>query len=213
MKEKREVVLRDTFANPAPLGLFAFGMTTILLNLHNAGFIQLDSMILSMGIFYGGIAQVFAGVAEGKKNNTFGYTAFISFGFFWLSFAALLIMPKMGWGMEVSNSGLVAFLTIWGIFTSLLFVGTLRLSVALQLVFGSLAVLFFLLAIGDYLGDHRIKTLAGYEGIVCGFLAIYAGIAQVLNEIWGKEILPIGAVSKQKKAEPEQLPEPVAVSV
>lgn len=211
MKEKREVVLKDTYANPAPLGLFAFGMTTILLNLHNAGFIQLDSMILAMGIFYGGIAQIFAGVAEGRKNNTFGYTAFISYGFFWLSFAALLIMPKMGLITEVSNSSLVAFLTMWGIFTLLLFTGTLRISVALQLVFGSLALLFFLLAIGDHTGDHRIKTLAGFEGIICGLLAMYAAIAQVLNETWGEEVLPLGIVSKKKVVAQENLQEAISL--
>lgn len=211
MREKREVVLKDTFANPAPLGLCAFGMTTVLLNLHNAGFIQLDSMVLAMGIFYGGIAQIIAGLAEGKKNNTFGYTAFTSYGFFWLSFAALLIMPKLGLTVEVSTGSLVAFLTMWGIFTSLLFIGTMRLSVALQLVFGTLALLFFLLAIGDYSGDARIKTFAGFEGIICGSLAIYAGMAQVLNEIWGKEVLPLGTVSKRKHVSYDQLSEVVPV--
>jgi len=198
MTETREFTLKDNYANPAPLGLFAFGMTTILLNLHNAGFIELDSMILAMGIFYGGVAQVFAGVAEGRKNNTFGYTAFISYGFFWISFAALLIMPKMGLVAAVSNSSLVAFLTIWGVFTSLLFIGTLKSNVALQLVFGSLALLFFMLAISDYSGNEQLKVIAGYEGIICGSLAIYTGIAQVLNELWGRVVLPLGNVSRNE---------------
>lgn len=213
MKEKREVLLRDTFANPAPLGLFAFGMTTILLNLHNAGFFKLDSMVLAMGVFYGGIAQIFAGVAEGKKNNTFGYTAFISYGFFWLSFAAMLIMPKLGWVEGTSTDSLVAFLTVWGIFTALLFIATFRINVALQCVFGSLALLFFMLAAADYSGSERLKTLAGVEGIICGLLAVYAGIAQVVNEVWGAAVLPLGAISKRKNAEDERVVEVLPLGI
>ena len=86
----------DLTANPAPLGLLGFGMTTVLLNLHNAGLIALGSMILAMGIFYGGLAQVIAGIQEWKKNNTFGATAFTSYGMFWLSLVALLFLPKLG---------------------------------------------------------------------------------------------------------------------
>ena len=88
--------IKDLTANPAPLGLLGFGMTTVLLNIHNAGFFPMSAMILAMGIFYGGIAQVIAGIMEWKKNNTFGTTAFTSYGFFWLSLVALIVMPKMG---------------------------------------------------------------------------------------------------------------------
>src|SRR6201996_4272666 len=94
----------DGIANPAPLGLCAFGMTTVLLNLHNAGFFELNTMILAMGIFYGGLAQVIAGVIEAKKNNTFGLTAFTSYGFFWLSLVGLILMGKFGWGAAPSES-------------------------------------------------------------------------------------------------------------
>src|SRR6476659_9524720 len=88
--------IKDTTANPAPLGLLAFGMTTVLLNLHNAGFFDLSSMILAMGLCYGGLAQVIAGIMEWKKGNTFATTAFISYGFFWLSLVALLLLPATG---------------------------------------------------------------------------------------------------------------------
>jgi uncharacterized protein len=203
MTEVKEVALKDVYANPAPLGLFGFGMTTILLNIHNAGVYELDSMILAMGLFYGGLAQIVAGIVEAKKNNTFGFTAFTSYGFFWLSFVALLVLPKMGLVAAVSNSSLVAYLTMWGIFTLLLFIGTLRISKALQLVFGSLFVLFFLLAIGDATGNENIKKFAGMEGILCGALAIYTGIAQVLNEIYGKSVLPLGPI---KAGEPFSIP-------
>jgi succinate-acetate transporter protein len=188
------VVVKDGIANPAPLGLCAFGMTTVLLNIHNAGFTELSSMILAMGIFYGGTAQVIAGIIEAKKNNTFGLTAFTSYGFFWLSLVALIVMPKLGWMEPASNGSMVAYLSIWGIFTFCLFFGTLRLNRALQFVFGSLTILFALLVWGDASGDAGIKHLAGYEGIICGVSAIYTGIAGVLNEVYGKTVLPVGTV-------------------
>jgi uncharacterized protein len=184
--------LDDVTANPAPLGLMGFGMTTVLLNLHNAGLFGLGSMILAMGIFYGGFAQVMAGYMEWKKGNTFGTTAFSSYGFFWLSLVGLIVMPKMGWAEAPENSAMVAYLVMWGIFTGALFIGTLKLNRALQFVFASLTVLFFLLAIGDYSNSATIKQVAGYEGIVCGASAIYAAIAQVLNEVYKRTVLPLG---------------------
>src|ERR1700687_5055708 len=98
--ELNPILLKDNLANPAPLGLFGFGMTTVLLNLHNAGGFEMNSMILAMGICYGGPAQVIAGIMESKKNNTFGMTAFISYGFFWLSLVALIVLPK--WGLSTA---------------------------------------------------------------------------------------------------------------
>jgi succinate-acetate transporter protein len=189
------VAVKDGIANPAPLGLCAFGMTTVLLNIHNAGFFEMNSMILAMGIFYGGLAQVIAGVIEAKKNNTFGLTAFTSYGFFWLSLVGLLVMPKLGWGVAPSEGAMCAYLSIWGVFTFLLFFGTLKLNRALQFVFGSLTVLFFLLVAGDATGNATIKHVAGYEGIICGASAIYTGIANVLNEVYGRVVLPIGPVN------------------
>lgn len=181
----------DMTANPAPLGLVAFGMTTVLLNLHNAGFFALGSMILAMGIFYGGLAQVIAGIEEWKKNNTFGATAFTSYGLFWMTLVALLILPKMGLADASDKTSMAAYLAMWGIFTLVMFVGTLKANRALQLVFGTLAILFFLLAIGDATGNSTITVIAGYEGILCGFIAIYAGLAQVLNEMYKKTIAPL----------------------
>src|SRR6185437_7260175 len=145
--EPSTIAIKDTTANPAPLGLLAFGTTTVLLNLHNAGIFEMNSMILAMGIFYGGIAQLIAGILEYKKNNTFGMTAFISYGAFWLSLVALIVIPKFGWVPAASESAMVAYLIMWGIFNGLLFIGTLRISKALQFVFATLTILFFLLAI------------------------------------------------------------------
>lgn len=189
------VAVKDGIANPAPLGLCAFGMTTVLLNIHNAGFFEMNTMILGMGIFYGGLAQVIAGVIEAKKNNTFGLTAFTSYGFFWLSLVGLIVMPKLGWGAAPSEGAMCAYLSVWGVFTLLLFFGTLKLNRALQFVFASLTILFFLLVVGDATGNNSIKHLAGYEGIICGASAIYTGIANVLNEMYGKVVLSVGPVN------------------
>ena len=188
--------IKDTTANPAPLGLMGFGMTTVLLNLHNAGLFTLGTMILAMGIFYGGIAQIIAGIMEWKKGNTFAATAFISYGSFWLTLVGLLVMPNIGWGVANESSAMVAYLFMWGLFTMVMFIGTLKLNRALQFIFGSLTILFFLLAIGDATGSAAIKTIAGYEGIVCGLSAIYTGMAQVLNEIYGRTVAPLWPVKK-----------------
>ncbi len=193
-----ETKMVDTTANPAPLGLLAFGMTTVLLNIHNAGFFPIDSMILAMGIFYGGLAQVIAGIMEWRKGNTFATTAFTSYGMFWLTLVGLILIPKMGLGVAgpAPDAAMTAYLVIWGIFTAVLFRGTLRINRALQFVFASLTVLFFLLALGDATGIKAITRLAGWEGILCGASAMYTGLAQVLNELEGKEIWPLGAVKK-----------------
>ena len=164
---EKKVLVTEITANPAPLGLMGFGMTTILLNIHNAGFFPLDAMILAMGIFFGGFAQVIAGIMEFKKNNTFGTTAFTSYGFFWLSLVALNILPLMGYGEAAGSLSMAAYLFMWGLFTLFMFIGTLRISKALQVVFGSLTLLFFLLALGNFTGSTLILTIAGYEGILC----------------------------------------------
>jgi succinate-acetate transporter protein len=189
--------LRDTTGNPAPLGLLGFGMTTVLLNLHNAGFYELNTMILAMGICYGGIAQVIAGIMEWKKGNTFATTAFISYGLFWLSLVTTIVLTKLGWSAPSNETAMGAYLAAWGVFTLVMFVGTLSINRALQIVFGSLTILFFLLAIGDLTNASTgFKHATGYEGIFCGLSAAYAGLAQVLNELAGKTVLPLGVIRK-----------------
>lgn len=195
--EPSTIIIKDTTANPAPLGLLAFGMTTVLLNLHNAGIFEMNSMILAMGIFYGGIAQIIAGIMEAKKNNTFGFVAFVSYGSFWLTLVALIAIPKFGWVPPASESGMVAYFIMWGIFTGLLFLGTLRISASLQFIFATLTILFFLLALGEYSGNTFLKTFTGYEGIICGGSAIYTGAGALLNEVYGKTVLPLGLVVKK----------------
>ena len=182
----------DVTANPAALGLTAFGMTTVLLNLHNAGLFELGSMILAMGMFYGGLGQIIAGIMEWKKNNTFGMTAFLSFGIFWETLVALLILPKLGLADAASANALAAYFVMWGIFTLVMFIGSLKANRALQAVLGLLTILFFLLAISEITGNANILTITGYEGILTGFMAIYAGLGQVLNEMYKRTVAPLG---------------------
>jgi succinate-acetate transporter protein len=185
--------IRDNSGNPAPLGLLGFGMTTILLNLHNAGFYELNSMIIGMGIFMGGLAQLLAGFQEWKKNNTFGATAFTAYGGFWLSLVALWLIPKTQFGLAYKSgeTAVAWYLLIWGLFTLFMFIATLKLNRLLQTIFLSLTILFFLLAISDFTGSATLKLVAGYEGIFCGLSAFYGCCAQVINEVYKKTMLPI----------------------
>jgi succinate-acetate transporter protein len=191
----------DKPANPAPLGLLGFGMTTVLLNLHNAGFYPLGSMILAMGLVYGGLAQVIAGVMEFKKGNTFGTLAFSSYGLFWWSLVILLLLPNftlLSPGVTAANdTAMAAYFFMWGMFTLLMFFGTLRTNRALQFVFSSLTVLFFLLTIVRLTGNpETLLMIAGIEGVICGASAIYTGLAEVLNEVYRKTVLPLCPVKK-----------------
>ncbi len=190
--------MNEKLANPAPLGLLGFGLTTVLLNLHNAGFFPLDTMVLAMGIAYGGLAQVIAGIMEFKKGNTFGTVAFTSYGLFWWSLVALFLLPKTSFlvGFDSpTNISMASYFFMWGLFTLAMFFGTLKKNRALQFVFASLAVLFFLLVARDLTSNAAIATLTGIEGIVCGLSAVYLGLAEVLNETIGKTVLPICPVS------------------
>ena len=188
---KADVVL----ANPAPLGLMGFGVTTVLLNFANANQYTSLAPVLAMGIFYVVIAQIIAGIMEFRKGNTFGTVAFLSYGLFWESFAAIFLIPGMGGFMDTTaNSALAYYLFFWGVFTFLMWLGTFRLNGALNVVFLTLWILFFLLAIGKWEGFSATSSLAigtGYEGVLCGLLAMYTSIAQVLNEVYGKAVLPL----------------------
>jgi hypothetical protein len=170
-------------ANPAPLGLMGFGMTTVLLNMHNAGIFPLGAMILAMGIFYGGLAQIIVGILEWTKGNTFGTTAFTSYGLFWESLVFLLLMKHWGWA-EASTAALIWYFVFWGIFTFFLWIALLlgKKPIPLQLVFITLFLLFFLLAIRDATGSAAIATLTGIEGIICGLLAMFVALSGVIAE-------------------------------
>lgn len=185
-----ERILKNQTANPAPLGLFGFAMTTFLLNLHNAGFYQLDVMIMSMGIFYGGLAQFIAGIMEWKKGNTFGFTAFCSYGAFWLALVFIWVAPLAGL-TAVNSTSLGFFLLIWGLLSCVMFIGTLAGNTIGKLVFGSLVILFFLLAAANFLHSETLHTIAGIEGLICAAFAFYEAAALVINDKFGRTVLAL----------------------
>ena len=187
MSEKESIL-----ANPAPLGLAGFGMTTILLNLANMGVFGVNSIIVAMGIFYGGMAQIIAGIMEFRKGNTFGTLAFTSYGLFWLTLVFIIISSVERPAVTPDNATWAAYLVIWGLFTSMMFLGTLKANRALQTVFLSLAILFFLLAASRFI--PQLIPVAGVEGVFCGFSAFYLSMAEVLNETHKRTVLPIGPV-------------------
>lgn len=182
-----EITMPTKRANPAPLGLLGFGMTTVLLSLHNAGAIQLDSVILAMGIFCGGMAQIIAGAMEYRNGNTFGTVAFTLYGVFWLALIAVKL-DVFGAGADGSTMG--TFCLLWGILTLFLFVGTLKGRLSQKFVFLTLTITFLVLSIADFLGNGTLTQVAGVIGIVCGASAMYTAFAEVIAEQHGKELLP-----------------------
>jgi succinate-acetate transporter protein len=187
---------KSLLANPAPLGLMGFGMTTVLLNIHNAmpEIFAVNSIILAMGIFYGGLAQIIAGILEFRKGNTFGVTAFTSYGLFWMSLVFLWVFPTVFAGnaqaLPPSETFMGWYLFMWGFFTMMMFIGTLKKNFSLSFIFLTLFILFYLLALKDW--GFISGGWIGVEGIICGFSAIYLAMAEVINENLGKTVLPIG---------------------
>jgi len=190
-KNRNNLFLMDNTANPAPLGLCAFGMTTILLSLHNAGITGMTSPIVAMALMYGGLAQFIVGLMEWKKNNTFGMVTFGSFGLFWISFAAIMILPATGLATAPTATDLAAFLFVWGILIVGLFICSLKMHRLLQVTLAAVVILVVLLVAANLTGNHLIHTLAGVTGIVAGALALYMGIGAVVNEIYGSRVLPV----------------------
>lgn len=180
--------MEGTTANPTALGLFGFGMTTLLLNIHNIGLFPLDGTILAMGICFGGLAQIVAGLMDFKRNAMFGATAFTAYGFFWLS----LVLIKTDFiGVAVDNASLGTYFAIWGLMTLILFLGTLKGNRSLMLVFLTLTMLFFVLAAGTIAESDMIMKIAGIVGIVCGCLAIYTAGGEILKEQYGRNVIPL----------------------
>lgn len=216
-------------ANPTPLGLLGFGVTTILLNfIHNTRQNPIDGVIIGMGIFYGGLAQIIAGIMEYKRGNTFATTAFLSYGLFWWSFVALqwlgseivaflYVWPFFGRATPwtVSPEASAAYFFMWGLFTFMMFFGTLKINRLTQVVFGTLATLFFLLSVRSMILAYTPITepelelftrLTGVVGVVCGVSAFYTAIAEVLNEMYGRTVLDLYP-AKEEPAETEEEPD------
>lgn len=180
-------------ANPAPVGLFGFGITTVLLSLINSGLMDGKGlgMVLASALAFGGAAQLIAGLMEAPRGNTFGFVAFVSYGAFWLTFVGFVKFFVAG----VPGTTVGIWLLLWGVFTGFMFIGTLALPKMLQVIFGLLFITFILLGLGDALGVPVLKTFGGFFGIATGIAALYLGGAEVINEAHGRTVLPIGAVA------------------
>ncbi len=191
---REQVFPQPKFANPAPLGLAGFALTTFILNLHNAGFIGIGAA-LALGLFYGGLAQLVAGFLEFRTGNTFGMTAFGSYGAFWISLASTVLMEMNHWiAPEALQGWLLATLCAWTLFTFILWVATFRHNMGLVAVFSSLLVLFILLDIHVWTGSKLMGTIAGWEGMFCALTAWYLMAAIVINDSFGREVLPVGSL-------------------
>jgi uncharacterized protein len=189
---KTIVEIKDITGGAGALGLLGYGMPGVLVSLANAGIIQSGSIVIAMAIFMGGFAMFTAGLMEWKKGNTYGLAAYSSYGLFWFSFAALLLLPVLGLAKDTGGAGaMAAYLALWGLFTLILFIGSLKMSRALQFVLGTLALVFFLEAAGAAMGAGMFTVLAGYIGIISGLAAIYTALAPVLNEIYGTTTAPV----------------------
>ncbi len=179
------------FANPAPLGLFGFAMTTWLLSMLNVGWFPLVAclpLMMASGFVFGGAAQFVAGLLEYPRGNTFGFVAFCSYGAFWFSFALYII----GFGGKGPLEYLGAFLMVWGVFTLFMWLATLKMgNRVLMLIFLTLWIAFFLLGLSHLLHMDALHTAGGYVGLVTAALAFYLAAADVINETHGKTVLPV----------------------
>jgi succinate-acetate transporter protein len=183
-------LLQHTPANPAPLGLLATGLTLVLLSFSYAGFYASSSMILAMALAFGGTVNLIVGAMEYKNGNTFATLAFGAFGSFWYSFALLLILPKLNLASAPDAASLAAYLFMWGVWTAGMFVATLKTSRGLQIIFAGITLLFFVLGLGALTGNSTINIIGGYVGIFVGLMAMYVGVAEVINEVYGNRALP-----------------------
>jgi succinate-acetate transporter protein len=179
-------------ANPAPLGLAAFALTTFVLSMINAGLVSDKAVpvVLGLALAYGGGAQLLAGMWEFRTGNTFGATAFTSYGAFWLSFWAFETFFAKDVPTSYVGTAVGLYLIAWGIFTAYMFIASFRVSVAVMIVFVLLAITFFLLGFGELSGTTGITKLGGWVGILTAIAAWYASFAGVTNATFGRTVLP-----------------------
>lgn len=182
-------------ADPGPLGLAAFAMTTFVLSCVNAGLLNagVESVVASLALFYGGGAQLLAGMWEFRQGNTFGATAFASFGAFWLSFWGLshFFKPTANLPAGDVNHAVAVYLLGWTIFTAYMLVASLRTTGAIAAVFAALTLTFLFLTLGKYGDTSSLTKLGGWLGLVTAVLAWYASFAGVTNATWKRVILPV----------------------
>jgi Predicted membrane protein len=181
------------YGNPLPLGLLGYGMSTVLLSLANAGVYELGTMVLAMAVLFGGIAQTIVAILSFRRNDSFAVTAFGGYSFLWLTLAFLLIGQQNGW-WPTANSGTAMgwYLFLWAIFTFGLLIGSLLAPRVLSLVLALTTILLLLLAVSSWTGNATLGQLGGWEGVVTGASAIYLAFAFLLNEMYGRTVLPVG---------------------
>jgi succinate-acetate transporter protein len=187
--------VEPAIADPGPLGLAAFALTTFMLSTFNAGLLPktVEAVVLPVALFYGGIAQVLAGMWEFKKNNTFGALAFTSYGAFWLSFAGLVKYVAADLPAADAEKGIGLFLLAWTIFTLYMTLAALRTSPILTVVFVALSATFILLTLGAFASSSAISHLGGWLGLLTAALAWYASAAGVTAATFHRQILPTGS--------------------
>ncbi len=188
---KQEAI--GAIADPAPLGLAGFALTTFVLSFFNAGLLEEggEPVVFGLALAYGGLAQLLAGMWEFKKANAFGALAFTSYGAFWLSFWALeqffaKDIPEANLGDAVG-----LYLISWGIFTAYLWIASFRVSVAVNVVLLLLTITFFVLGIGDAAAEENITKAGGWIGIATAIAAWYASFAVVMNRTFGRDVVPV----------------------
>jgi succinate-acetate transporter protein len=179
-------------ANPGPLGLAGFGLTTVVLSCINAGLLPHEALpvVVPLAFAYGGVAQIIAGILEFRTGNTFGMVAFTSYGLFWWWFALLQWTVGAGWLKAPPPVAGGAVLLMWGVFTFLLWIVTFRLNKAVFSIFLLLWITFFLLAAGDF--GYGTGKIGGYFGLVTGLDALFVAFIEVLNAVAGRMVIPLG---------------------
>lgn len=176
------------FINPAPLGLSGFALTTWLLSMVNIGWFSGSNvpLIAACAFAFGGTAQFAAGLLEAPRGNSFGFVAFCGYGAFWWSFAMFVLFLSKG----VDEHFLGWYLLLWGVFSTYMWLGSLHKSKVLILLFSAVTPMVYLLAFGKLFESHSLTVLGGYFGLVTAVLAFYAAAAEVVNESWGRIVLP-----------------------
>jgi len=185
---------KPALANVGALGLGGFALSTFILNIVNAGWVDGSAIgiVMPVAMLYGGLAQFMAGMWDVRRGDIFGATCFTSFGAFWMGLALFFFMKFAGIQafVDVTPAGVAVVLIAWGIFTFYATIASLKLPKAVTWVFITLTILFFLLAIGEFV--PIVHTIAGYEGVLCALIAWYASAGTLINTVHGRTVLPLG---------------------
>ncbi len=195
--------MTEKYGNAGALGLSAFGVTTLCMMLLNTKMIIEDgagpgmAMVCGIGLFYGGLVQVLVGWQEWRTGNTFGAVAFTSYGAFWLSFCMIQFFKST---FVLDSKAMGIYMLGWTLFTVLMFIATLKLVPILTIIFGTACIGFTLLTIADFTGEAMVTQIAGFVGTLLACEALYGGVAQVINEVYGREFFPIGVEYMKRKA-------------